>query len=71
MKSLKIEDWGIVTSIRVFYTDGKEVEFGVAPLKWADLPVDTGTQRVVADGMMILDDKRGMLKGLVKAFSNS
>src|SRR4030043_160651 len=42
VKSQKIEDWGIVTSIRVFYSDGKEVEFGVAPLKWADLPVDPG-----------------------------
>lgn len=71
VKSLKIEDWGIVTSIRVFYTDGKEVEFGIAPLKWADLPVDPGTHRVVADGMMILDDKRGILKRLVEAVRNS
>ncbi|OGN89828.1 MAG: hypothetical protein A2Z74_07230 [Chloroflexi bacterium RBG_13_46_9] len=71
VKSQKIEDWGIVTSIRVFYSDGKEVEFGVAPLKWADLPVDLGTHRVVTDGMMILDDKRGILKRLVEAVSRS
>jgi predicted nucleotidyltransferase len=71
VKSQKIEDWGIVTSIRVFYSDGKEVEFGVAPLKWADLPVDPGTHRVVTDGMMILDDKRGILKRLVEAVSRS
>ena len=71
VKSLKLEDWGIVTSIRVLYAVGKEVEFGIAPLKWAGLPVDAGTQQVVADGMMVLNDKRGILKRLVEAVSNS
>jgi predicted nucleotidyltransferase len=71
VKSLKLEDWGIVTSIRVFYTDGTEVEFGVAPIKWADLPVDDGTYRVVSDGMMVLDDKHGMLERLLFAVSKS
>jgi predicted nucleotidyltransferase len=71
VKSLKLEEWGVVTSIRVVYTDGKEVEFGIAPLKWADLPVDPGTHWVVTDGMMILYDKRGILKRLVEAVRNS
>ncbi len=71
VKNLKLENWGIITSFRVFYEDGKEVEFGIAPHKWADLPVDAGTHQVVADGMMILDDKRGILKRLVHAVSNA
>jgi predicted nucleotidyltransferase len=64
VKTQKIENWGLVTSIRVFYTDGKEVEFSIAPVKWAELPVDSGTYRVVCGGMLILDDKKGALRKL-------
>ena len=71
VKSLKLENWGIVTSVRVFYSDGTEVEFGIAPIKWADLPVDDGTYRVVSDGMMVLDDKHRILERLLFAVSKS
>ena len=30
VKSCVIEDWGLVTSLRVHYQDSKEVEFGLA-----------------------------------------
>ena len=58
------EEWGMVTSIRVFYQDGQEIEFGVAPIKWAHLPVDAGTQKVVSDGMIILKDINKLLENV-------
>ena len=61
------EEWGIVTSLRVLYQDGKELEFGIAPLSWADLPADPGTRRVVSDGILILKDRGGFLANLHKS----
>lgn len=60
----KVEDWGWVKSLRVFYKDGLEVEYGFALPDWADIPVDTGTHRVVRGGMKILFDPRGLLTRL-------
>lgn len=68
--SLKVEYWGVVTSVRVVYVDGQEAEFGIAPRKWTDIPVDEGTYRVVADGMIILDDKRDILGKLKNAIAD-
>jgi predicted nucleotidyltransferase len=70
VKSHMLEDWGVVTSVRVVYINGQVVEFGIAPRSWADIPIDEGTYGVVADGMMILDDKRGILKKLRDAITN-
>lgn len=64
------EQWGVVTSIRVVYADGQEIEFGLAPLSWADIPVDEGTYQVVSDGMMILTDSSNILGKLKKAVSD-
>ena len=61
------EDWGPVAALRVFYLDGLEVEFNFAPPVWADVPVDAGTRRVVADGMQILFDPADTLKRLQQA----
>ena len=57
----KVEDWGRVKSLRVFYNDSLEVEYSFALPDWADIPVDPGTHRVVSDGMKILFDPRGLL----------
>jgi hypothetical protein len=64
-----IEDWGLVQSIRTFYSDGTEIEFGITSLKWAALPVDFGTAEVVAGGASIILDKDGALTSLVDAIS--
>lgn len=48
------EQWGKVTSIRVTYKEGQEIEFGIATLNWTNIPIDPGTFRVVSDGMVIL-----------------
>lgn len=65
--SCEKERWGIVTSIRVVYVDGPEIEFSLAPLSWTDIPVDEGTYQVVSDGMTILTDSRNILGKLKKA----
>jgi Streptomycin adenylyltransferase len=65
------EYWGLVTSLRVYYTEGLEVEFGMTTLAWAALPVDPGTKHVVSHGMGILWDREGLLGRLREAVSES
>ena len=60
----KVEDWGKVKSLRVFYADDLEVEYGFALPDWADIPIDPGMSRVVSDGMRILFDPLGILTEL-------
>ena len=63
--AIQVEDWGRVISLRVFYQDGLEVEFGITSPEWAGHPLDAGTARVISDGMHILVDKAGLLKRAV------
>jgi predicted nucleotidyltransferase len=67
VKSQTKEKWGSVTAIRVFYTDGQEIEFGLASKSWAGITVDAGTERVVKDGMVILKDPDKILEELKAA----
>ena len=63
-----VEHWGAVTSVRVVYEDGLEVELGLAGVAWASTdPVDAGTARVVRDGFRILFDPTGALAQLAGA----
>lgn len=57
----EIEAWGIVTSLRVWYRDGPEVEFGIARLDWGADPSDEGTAGVIRDGIRIVHEKGGLL----------
>jgi hypothetical protein len=59
------EDWGRVTSLRVWYAGGLEVEFSWTEPDWASLPPDPGTQRVVSDGARIVFDRDGMVGALL------
>jgi uncharacterized protein len=61
---VQMEEWGLVTSLRVFYHNGLEVEFGITTADWAALPLDSGTAAVIANGMQILVDKGGLLAGI-------
>lgn len=54
----RTEYYGAVTSIRVWYIEGFEVEFGIADLSWISLPLDAGTKRVLSDGFAIITDKK-------------
>ena len=59
------EQYGRVTSVRVWYADGREVEFGLTDEGWSALPLDEGTRRVVADGMRVLFERDALLSRAV------
>lgn len=54
----QVEYYGACTSIRVWYNDGKEVEFGIVEPSWISRPLDTGTYQVLSDGYKIIIDKK-------------
>jgi hypothetical protein len=53
---VKTEYYGAVRSLRVFYRDGPEAEFGITGRSWADVPLDAGTKKVLSGGVRILYD---------------
>lgn len=55
----QIEEYGACTSVRVWYEDGPEVEFGLVLPSWAAAPLDPGTARVLRDGYRVLSDRAG------------
>ncbi|MBT5109440.1 MAG: nucleotidyltransferase domain-containing protein [Rhodospirillaceae bacterium] len=61
-KTSGVEDYSLVQSVRVFYDDGAEVEFGVTSLAWTNIPIDEGTMTVMRNGMRILYDPEKRLK---------
>jgi predicted nucleotidyltransferase len=66
-ESIEVETYGIVTSIFAYYDWGLEIEFGIAPRGWTDIPVDSGTARVIRDGMIICYDPEDLLARVVQA----
>jgi hypothetical protein len=50
----QVEDYGRLTSLRVWYADGGEVEFGLSTPDWIAEPLDEGTAAVIAGGIKIL-----------------
>ncbi len=58
------EDWGRVASVRVWYADGLEVEFGIADRDWGSAPLDEGTRRVIEDGCIVLYDRGRAFSGI-------
>jgi len=52
-----LEEWGILTSLRAYYTNGLEVEYGVVTSVWCSEPLDGGTKQVVANGFKVILDK--------------
>jgi hypothetical protein len=67
VKNCATEQWGVLTSHRVNYEEHGEVEIGIASSSWADIPVDPGTERVVADGIIVISDAQGRLTRLIAA----
>ncbi|MBN1799643.1 MAG: nucleotidyltransferase domain-containing protein [Spirochaetales bacterium] len=66
VSTYSFEDWGRVQSIRVFYKDSFEVEYGITESTWAEIPVDQGTFQTINKGCRIVVDKSCLLKRLVK-----
>lgn len=60
------EPYGRVTSLRVWYTSGLEVEYGITDESWAALPLDEGTSRVISNGIRILYDRQSLLNRVIK-----
>jgi len=55
------EDYGRLTSIRVWYQNGVEVEYGITTPCWAATPLDAGTQEVIQGGMIVLFERGNLL----------
>ncbi len=53
----QVEDYGKLISLRAWYEDGLEVEFGITDESWAGLPLDEGTRQVISDGMVVLFER--------------
>ena len=64
MKRYKLEDWSACQSVRVWYQNGLEVEFGLVKPDWIKRPLDPGTMRVLQSGCKVLADKHGLFAGL-------
>lgn len=61
VKKSQVEDYGRLTSLRVWYRDGLEIEYGLTDERWGDVPLDPGSQRVIADGMKVLFERGDIL----------
>jgi uncharacterized protein len=61
LTNYRTEHYGKVTSLRAFYDDGLEVEYGFATPDWAKPPIDKGTLQVLKKGMRVLHDPVGLL----------
>jgi len=57
----KVEAYGKLTSLRVWYESGLEIEYGFTTREWVNSPLDAGTKRVVDDGMRLLFEKEMLL----------
>jgi predicted nucleotidyltransferase len=60
IKKHQTEDYGKLTSLRVWYQNGVEVEYGITTPAWAATPLDAGTREMILGGMIVLFE-RGML----------
>jgi predicted nucleotidyltransferase len=65
------EDYGKLTSVRVFYASGLEVEFGFVTPDWAKAPIDAGTKRVVSGGIKVLHDPHGIIAKMLREIDST
>jgi len=57
----RMELYGKWTSLRVWYDEDIEVEYGFVDESWAALPVDAGTRKIVSDGMKVMFERKPLL----------
>jgi predicted nucleotidyltransferase len=60
------EDYGKLTSLRVWYQNGVEVEYGITTPDWAATPLDAGTQEVMRGGRIVLFERGNLLSRHMK-----
>lgn len=56
-QKINVEHYGVVTSIRIWYEDSFEVEYGITDIDWISIPLDSGTHRTLNDGYRVIVDK--------------
>lgn len=61
-----LEDWGKLTSLRVWYQNGLEVEFGFTNQSWITSPLDAGTRQVLAAGYRILFERHSLISKVIE-----
>ena len=66
VEKYQTEDYGKLISIRVWYQNGVEVEYGITTPDWAAVPLDAGTQEVMLGGMTVLFERGNLLSRNVK-----
>jgi hypothetical protein len=65
------EDWSKVTSLRVFYANGLEVEYGISGPRWGSDPGDEGDARVIRDGCIVLHERdRHLSRRIIRFFDH-
>jgi hypothetical protein len=67
----QIEIYGKVTSLRVWYSGGPEVEYGFTDKTWSALPLDEGTKTVLSHGMQILNERGAILSRAYRSDSGT
>lgn len=66
------EDYKMVQSLRVTYSDGLEVEFGLTVPEWARSEgLNAGTREIVSHGCRIIFDRHGVLAALISAVTGA
>ncbi|MDF2606858.1 MAG: Nucleotidyltransferase domain [Bacillales bacterium] len=64
-----LEEWGILTSLRILYDNGVEVEYGVVTDQWVNEPLDEGTKNVVKNGFKIICEEENIFN-TIRLFLN-
>lgn len=67
VRSEGVEDYGLLVSLRVFYTDGREVEYGLTDIRWVAEPLDAGSREVIAGGLRVLFERGDLMSRHLKA----
>jgi hypothetical protein len=58
----KIEKHGIVNSIRIWYSNGLEVEFRITTPIWISTPLEEDTRKVLSNGYKVIIDNKNYFK---------
>ncbi len=65
---VRTSSWGAVVERRFALPSGLEIDLGIGTPAWATIdPPDSGTRKVISDGMRILYDPDGLLAALLVA----
>ena len=66
VRTVDLEDYGLVQARRIRYENGVEVELGLTTSEWLNTaPIDEASLRVLSDGHRILDDKAGLFSAFL------